>query len=334
MNLLRRSTIGLIDSQRSFYRQVCKDLRICNSISGLLPVCYLQAIACMLYASSYRSSPRLPTCTCQTYIVGSPVGRCAGPHQAMGLGEPWIYRRLTIDILLSPIFYLFCPLVELEYVGTYSFQVAFLDLSIRNFSFPAYLYTTDIHHESQGHIPHLCHPWFFLSSYYNVSTLISTVYCFNTRMLLISCVRNLRHSIRRAVLKAAWSSSRAIAAPRQFASVIVRASKANVQPANAFPLSRYFSQTASAFTEAEDNTRLQSNSAVADERYRSDMETASQEGRALYIANISYDATTEHLMEAFGKYGEIETVNIAKDGRGLSRGCVVLCFWNFPLGRT
>jgi len=132
--------------------------------------------------------------------------------------------------------------------------------------------------------------------------------------MLISCVWNLRHSIRRAVLKAAWSSSRAIAAPRQVASVVVRASRANVQPATALPLSRYFSQTASVFTEAEGSTPFQSNSAA------SDLDRASQEGRAVYIANMAYDATTEHLVEAFGKYGEVLSATVAKDGRGLSRG--------------
>ncbi|KAI0395140.1 RNA-binding domain-containing protein [Xylariaceae sp. FL0594] len=131
------------------------------------------------------------------------------------------------------------------------------------------------------------------------------------------------HSIRRAVLRAAWSSPRAIAAPRQISSVVSRVSRPSVQSASASPLSRYFTQTAFVSNEAEESTPA-SSQAFSEEKTRKE----GQDGCGLFIANMSYDASTEHLMEAFSKYGQITHASVAKDTRGLSRGFGFVTFDN------
>ncbi|KAI0008917.1 RNA-binding domain-containing protein [Xylariaceae sp. FL0662B] len=43
-------------------------------------------------------------------------------------------------------------------------------------------------------------------------------------------------------------------------------------------------------------------------------------GFTIFISNMTFDATEVHLREAFSKYGEVTSINIGRDGRGLSRG--------------
>lgn len=38
---------------------------------------------------------------------------------------------------------------------------------------------------------------------------------------------------------------------------------------------------------------------------------------------MTFDATDLHLREAYSQYGEITSINIGRDGRGLSRGYVI-----------
>ena len=40
----------------------------------------------------------------------------------------------------------------------------------------------------------------------------------------------------------------------------------------------------------------------------------------LYIGNLYYEVTTEQLQRVFARFGEIESVKIVYDNRGLSRG--------------
>lgn len=42
----------------------------------------------------------------------------------------------------------------------------------------------------------------------------------------------------------------------------------------------------------------------------------------LYIGNLYYEVTTEQLQRVFSRFGDIESVKIIYDNRGLSRGCV------------
>ncbi|KAI1734776.1 RNA-binding domain-containing protein [Xylaria scruposa] len=142
------------------------------------------------------------------------------------------------------------------------------------------------------------------------------------------------HCIRRAALRAASASSRFVAVPRQHvAANVMQISKANVRPTAVLPLSRYFSQTVPAAQEdkaaadavesaikaaeqsgstADDNPTLQSS--------LTENELALKQGYTVFISNMTFDATDVHLQEAFSKYGTITKVNIARDGRGLSRG--------------
>ncbi|KAI1488260.1 RNA-binding domain-containing protein [Biscogniauxia mediterranea] len=126
------------------------------------------------------------------------------------------------------------------------------------------------------------------------------------------------HSIRRAALRAACSSTRAVAVPRQqVASFAVQVSKANMRPATVMPLARNFSQTARRAEEekdavAEENAQSLESSPTERERAR--------QGYTIFVSNMTFDATDAHLREAFTKFGEITAINIGRDARGLSRG--------------
>jgi nucleolin len=43
-------------------------------------------------------------------------------------------------------------------------------------------------------------------------------------------------------------------------------------------------------------------------------------GKTLYIGNLYYDVTSEQLTKVFSRFGEVESVKIVYDNRGLSRG--------------
>ncbi|KAI0136660.1 hypothetical protein BJ170DRAFT_677532 [Xylariales sp. AK1849] len=114
-------------------------------------------------------------------------------------------------------------------------------------------------------------------------------------------------------------------------------SKAAVRPAAAIP-ARYFSHTTrvaqneeSIVDEAIQATEsLGSTAKVAPTLESSPTEavraTSRSEGHGLFISNMTFDATDMHLREAFGKYGEILSVKIGRDSRGLSRGFGFLTF--------
>ncbi|KAI8632252.1 RNA-binding domain-containing protein [Xylariaceae sp. FL1651] len=146
------------------------------------------------------------------------------------------------------------------------------------------------------------------------------------------------HSIRRATLRAAWSSSRAVAVPRQqIAFIAMQSSKVNAQVVGIMRLSRYFSQTAAAaqdgkeFAETALNDSVQSAEQI-DTPHVSEVTTLEQaqepagDSNSIFINNMSFDATDAHLQEAFSKYGEITYLNIVRDIRGLSRGFAFITF--------
>ncbi|KAI1504352.1 RNA-binding domain-containing protein [Biscogniauxia marginata] len=136
------------------------------------------------------------------------------------------------------------------------------------------------------------------------------------------------HSVRRAALRAACSSTRAVAVPRQqIASFAMQISKANMRPATMLPLARCFSQTVRV---AEEEKEVEAeaafgSSAVPLESSPTERERARQ-GYSIFISNMTFDATDAHLQEAFSKYGEITAINIGRDGRGLSRGFAFITF--------
>ncbi|RYC60627.1 hypothetical protein CHU98_g5580 [Xylaria longipes] len=113
-------------------------------------------------------------------------------------------------------------------------------------------------------------------------------------------------------------------------------SKANVRPTAVLPLSRYFSQTTPAAQEEKEAAEAVVDSAVeaadqSDSTLTSsptENERAIQQANTIFVSNMTFDATDVHLQEAFGKYGNIVNVVIARDGRGLSRGFGFVTFDN------
>ncbi|KAI1176673.1 RNA-binding domain-containing protein [Nemania sp. FL0916] len=154
------------------------------------------------------------------------------------------------------------------------------------------------------------------------------------------------YSVRRAALRAACASPRFVAVPRQqVAAIAMQLSKANVQPAGVLPMSRYFSKTAfvaedkdsidpaaehdSAAVESAIEAADQPSTTKLDDLVESNGPTSQPmrpKSHTIFISNMTFDATDVHLTEAFGKYGEILSVNIARDGRGLSRGFGFISF--------
>ncbi|KAH7034898.1 uncharacterized protein B0I36DRAFT_317187 [Microdochium trichocladiopsis] len=114
-------------------------------------------------------------------------------------------------------------------------------------------------------------------------------------------------SFRRAALRAACSSQRAMAVPRQqVASFAIQISKQNLRPTTSFLLARAFSRSAPVAEEAPGSVQAK-------------VETV-RKGHTVFIGNMSYDATETHLHEAFSKYGDILSITIPRDGRGSARG--------------
>ncbi|RYP24771.1 hypothetical protein DL765_000317 [Monosporascus sp. GIB2] len=103
----------------------------------------------------------------------------------------------------------------------------------------------------------------------------------------------------------------------------MQVNKANARSAAALPLSRYFSQTARAAQEEQENATVESAMGSAAESEHSSTSTsrdAEQPKNVVFVSNMTFDATDVHLREAFSQYGEIVSINIGRDGRGLSRG--------------
>lgn len=119
----------------------------------------------------------------------------------------------------------------------------------------------------------------------------------------------------------------AVAVPRQqVASFAMQISKANVRPAAMLPLIRHFSQTSRV---AQDEKAAVEEAIESAERTGStadESSTATSQGpdmsKTIFVSNMAYDVTDAHISEAFGKFGSIVQINIARDNRGLSRGYV------------
>lgn len=133
-------------------------------------------------------------------------------------------------------------------------------------------------------------------------------------------------SVRRAALRVASCSSRAVAVPRQqVASFAIHVSKANTHPAATLTLSRYFSQTARVAQEEQEDAAVEEATKSAEQDTSTSSRFPPQEN-SIFISNMTFDATDLHLREAFSQYGEILSINIGRDGRGLSRGFGFISF--------
>ncbi|KAL7628595.1 hypothetical protein AAE478_000110 [Parahypoxylon ruwenzoriense] len=119
----------------------------------------------------------------------------------------------------------------------------------------------------------------------------------------------------------------------------MKISKANVKPAVMLPLTRYFSQTSRFAQEdkdvegaAEFGEQTEQTGSAFDNSPSQSGQTdaaAAEEPQSIFISNITFDATEEHLRDAFSKYGEITALNLGRDGRGLSRGFGFITFTTF-----
>ncbi|KAI1376358.1 RNA-binding domain-containing protein [Hypoxylon crocopeplum] len=137
------------------------------------------------------------------------------------------------------------------------------------------------------------------------------------------------HSLRRAAARAACSSSIAVAVPRQqIASFAMQVSKANMRPAAMVSLSRYFSQTSRVAQDQDEEKAAveEAIGSVEETDYTTDALPQTPIGSPIFIHNMTFDATEAHIREAFGKYGEILDLHIARDARGLSRGYAFLTY--------
>ncbi|KAI0176778.1 hypothetical protein BJ166DRAFT_505343 [Pestalotiopsis sp. NC0098] len=136
-------------------------------------------------------------------------------------------------------------------------------------------------------------------------------------------------SVRRAALRAASSSSLAAATSRQQlgSSFALRFAAAARPAAIAMP-SRFFTQTARVAQDENESEKNTVEEAIKSTETLGSTQPPSSEpvvvgenqGTGIYVSNMSFDVTEEHLKEAYAKYGEIVHVNIARDARGLSRG--------------
>lgn len=105
----------------------------------------------------------------------------------------------------------------------------------------------------------------------------------------------------------------------------MRFTKAAAGPAVAMS-ARFFSQTTRAAQEEDRNEQAVVEDAIKSAEDKSTLESspaasaASEEGAPIFVSNMTFDATDMHLREAFSKYGDITSIKIGRDGRGLSRG--------------
>lgn len=110
-----------------------------------------------------------------------------------------------------------------------------------------------------------------------------------------------------------------------------RSANVNLAALAAARVARYFSQTTRVANEETDaNTTEKAPATESNEiTDAAAAEAARHEGETdfgIYIRNVVFDATEQHLKEAFEHYGTVTKVAIARDARGLSRGYAFIWF--------
>ncbi|KAK3311202.1 uncharacterized protein B0T15DRAFT_520768 [Chaetomium strumarium] len=161
------------------------------------------------------------------------------------------------------------------------------------------------------------------------------------------------HCLRRAALRSALSATRAVLTPRAIAPFAAVAPADCSVARSASPQAiRFFSQTLRKASEDRQLEEAQRKSeeeldrqVVADARQdveesvaqtEADIQEAMQEvtpeepaprrrsnessQKSVFVRNLVFEITEEHLQKAFAKYGEVEGVFIARDPRGMSKG--------------
>lgn len=160
------------------------------------------------------------------------------------------------------------------------------------------------------------------------------------------------HCLRRAALRSALSATRAVSTPRAIAPfAAVSSVNCNAARAASPQAIRFFSHTLRKASEDRQLEEAQRESeeefdrqVVADARQdveesvaqtEADIQEAMQEvmpeepvppkkewstETSVFLRNLVFEITEEHLQKAFSKYGDIESVFIARDPRGMSKG--------------
>ncbi|KAM7193743.1 nucleic acid-binding protein [Rhypophila sp. PSN 637] len=142
-------------------------------------------------------------------------------------------------------------------------------------------------------------------------------------------------SIRRAAFRSAVSASRAISSPSRstpFAAQISRQTVAPIARPSAIISARFFSQTGRV---ANEEKSLEEPVENRDGKQESVQATeSSYQGRneptnyGVFVRNLIFDATEEHLKSLFEKFGSIASVRIVRDAGKMSRGYGFVHFTN------
>ncbi|TLS20230.1 uncharacterized protein PpBr36_11500 [Pyricularia pennisetigena] len=129
-----------------------------------------------------------------------------------------------------------------------------------------------------------------------------------------------RHCFRRAALRAASAQTARTAIVSKRVVPFLAAVPATVARSAALPIARAFSvsRTLANLEENSDTSTLQQES--TEEQHKQKLEPPN----GIFVKNLVFDATDEHLSEAFSQYGKVVQATVARDPRGLSRGQVSL----------
>ncbi|KAK5654766.1 hypothetical protein OQA88_6802 [Cercophora sp. LCS_1] len=120
-------------------------------------------------------------------------------------------------------------------------------------------------------------------------------------------------SLRRVALRAACAASKQVVPKATAAPLSQIALKATLTKQTSICRARFFSQTIRAQNEAESKEK-------PSEFVRNPNQGNDEPPNSIFVRNMVFDATEEHLTSAFSKFGEVLYSTIARDARGLSRG--------------
>ncbi|KAK4218815.1 nucleic acid-binding protein [Rhypophila decipiens] len=141
-------------------------------------------------------------------------------------------------------------------------------------------------------------------------------------------------SIRRAAFRSAVSASRAVSSPARstpFAAQISRQTVAPIARPSAITSARFFSQTGRVANEksleepVENQDGNQESVQATGSSYKGRNEPTNY---GVFVRNLIFDATEEHLQSLFEKFGTVAGVRIARDAGKMSRGYAFVHFTN------
>ncbi|TLD22827.1 hypothetical protein PspLS_07669 [Pyricularia sp. CBS 133598] len=133
-----------------------------------------------------------------------------------------------------------------------------------------------------------------------------------------------KHCFRRAALRAASAQTARTAIVSKRVVPVFAAVPATVFRSTALPIARTFSVSRTLADAAEDidnsTFEQESTSDATEPTQQRDEAPIQGPPNGIFIRNLVFDATPEHLTEAFSQYGNVVEARIARDPRGLSRG--------------